>query len=128
MKSLAAKTFIAVAALTFATSWALPEVKESDPGASCTTSTETIQGQQASCKSCSATKCDTSGSTISNCRVETTKTCTIAGRVVDPGGGKTNVMPVQPSKVLEMSPDTGKNDGLKAPVDAIKKQKKNAKP
>lgn len=63
---------------------ALAEVKEGDPGATCTTSTETIQGQTASCKSCTATKCDTTGNTVSNCRKETTKTCTIGGRTVSP--------------------------------------------
>lgn len=60
------------------------EVKRGDPGATCTTSTETIQGQKASCESCTATKCDTSGTTVSNCRTETTKTCTIGGRVFIP--------------------------------------------
>ncbi len=76
------------AILAITVSAALAEVKEGDPGATCTSSTETIQGQSASCKSCKATKCDTSGTTVSNCRVETTKTCTIAGKVVSPTGRK----------------------------------------
>ena len=76
--------WLAVAISALASSAVIAEVKEGDPGAKCTTSTETIQGQQASCKSCTATKCDTSGSTVSNCRKETTKTCTIGGRVVNP--------------------------------------------
>lgn len=70
---------------------AFAEVKEGDPGATCTNSTETIQGQQASCKTCTATKCDTSGNTVSNCRKETTKTCTIGERVVSPVNPKGNV-------------------------------------
>jgi hypothetical protein len=77
----------AAALLALVSSAALAEVKEGDPGATCTNSTETINGQSASCKSCTATKCDTSGNTVSNCRKETTKTCTIGGKVVNPGGG-----------------------------------------
>lgn len=107
---------LAAAALMFATGLAGAEVKEGDPGATCTNSTETIQGQTASCKSCSATKCDTSGSTVTNCRKETTKTCTIGGRVVNPNGPKTSVVPVLPSEVLDMSPSTGGKKGVKAPA------------
>lgn len=102
--------------LAFAAFEARAEVKEGDPGATCTNSTETIQGQQASCKSCTATKCDTSGSTVTNCRKETTKTCTIAGMVVNPSGIKTTVVPVLPSEVLDMSPPAGGKKGIKAPV------------
>ncbi|WP_148227586.1 hypothetical protein [Fulvimarina pelagi] len=70
------------------------EVKRGDSGATCTASTETINGKKASCESCTATKCDTAGDTITNCRRETTKTCTIDGRVVSPVGGKLeNVAP-----------------------------------
>lgn len=72
------------AVLALFSSATLAEVKKGDPGASCTSSTETIQGQKANCETCSATKCDTSGSTVSNCRKETTKTCTIGGKAVDP--------------------------------------------
>lgn len=82
----------AVAMSFLASSAALAEVKEGDPGATCTSSTETIQGQQASCKSCTATKCDTSGNTVSNCRTETTKTCTIGGRAVSPTNPRGNVL------------------------------------
>lgn len=80
----------AASILTLVSSAAFAEVKEGDPGATCTNSTETIQGQQASCKTCTATKCDTSGNTVSNCRKETTKTCTIGGRVVSPTTPKGN--------------------------------------
>jgi hypothetical protein len=108
------KTAISLAlALAFIGSAAVAEVKETDPGASCTNSTETIQGQTASCKSCSATKCDTSGSTVTNCRKETTKTCTIGNQTVNPGGPKTQVVPVKPSEVLDMAPATGGKKGIK---------------
>lgn len=79
---------------------ALAEVKRGDPGATCTTSTETIQGQTASCESCTATKCDTSGDTVTNCRKETTKTCTIGGRVVNPNNPRSGIFQRAPGGVL----------------------------
>jgi hypothetical protein len=78
----------------------LTEVKRGDPGATCTTSTETIQGQTAKCESCTATKCDTSGDTVTNCRKETTKTCTIGGRVVNPNNPRSGIFQKAPSGVL----------------------------
>jgi len=80
------------------------EVKRGDPGATCTTSSETIQGQKASCETCTATKCDTSGSTVSNCRKETTKTCTIGGRVINPNN-KLDLQRAPAGRLLKRSSD-----------------------
>ncbi|MER8708044.1 hypothetical protein NKH49_21150 [Mesorhizobium sp. M1088] len=77
-----AGTFAALLCLSSASAFA--EVKKGDPGATCTSENRTINGQAAKCEICSATKCDTSGTTVSNCRKETTTTCTIGGRVVSP--------------------------------------------
>ena len=85
---------LGILAVSMAGGVAKAEVKRGDPGATCTSSTETVKGEKASCESCTATKCDTTGGQVSNCRKETTKTCTINGRVVTPGGGKfDNVAP-----------------------------------
>ena len=115
---------VAAFAISLMTGAVHAEVKEGDPGATCTNSTETIQGQQANCKSCSATKCDTSGSTVTNCRKETTKTCTIGGKVVNPTGIKTTVVPLQQSEVLEMSPggDTGKSPAANVKTNKVLKK------
>lgn len=79
---------------------ALAEVKRGDPGATCTNSTETIQGQTAKCETCKATKCDTTGDTVSNCRTETTKTCTIGGRVVNPNNPRSGIFQKAPGGAL----------------------------
>jgi len=110
------------AAFAFGTALAMAEVKETDPGASCTNSTETIQGQTASCKSCSATKCDTSGNTVTNCRVETTKTCTIGGRVVSGGTVKGPKLDKVPDAMLDSSSSSGGKGvkGVKGTVGGMK--------
>ena len=104
MEERLARVLAITALAAFLSSATFAEVKETDPGATCKTSTETIQGKQASCKSCTATKCETSGNTISNCRTETTKTCTIEGRVVGPnlGGLKGNLLNRAP--MMQMAP------------------------
>ncbi|MER9597514.1 hypothetical protein [Mesorhizobium sp. M0244] len=77
-----AGAFAALLCLSSASAFA--EVKKGDPGATCTSENRTINGQAATCEICKATKCDTSGTTVSNCRTETTTTCTVGGRVVNP--------------------------------------------
>mgnify|MGYP007051648953 CR=1 FL=1 len=90
--------------LSFVPAAAMAEVKRGDPGASCTTSTETIQGQTASCETCTATKCDTSGTTVSNCRKETTKTCTIGGRAGNPNGPRSGLFQKAPGTLMQRAP------------------------
>lgn len=92
-----AAAFFAPASATFA------EVKSTDPGATCTTENRTINGQAAKCEICSATKCDTNGTTVSNCRKETTTTCTIGGRVVNPNpkGGLIQKLPKQQLQMIQ---------------------------
>jgi len=65
---------------------ALADVKKGDPGATCSTSKGTVAGQPATCETCKATKCDTSGNQVTNCRIETTRTCTQDVRTRPPRG------------------------------------------